>query len=473
MGMKSIRSRLNFWLLSGSILLWLAAGTVIYFAVRHSLLKSLDAELALDARLVRFAARGDEPEIRTGGGGGGRGFQDRLPAYEVVGGYAVFQVWNFQGETVDKSASLGDDELVFPTSEIGKEPKFAERRSAAGREFRTMAFRLAPGKRSVRGPGRRGPGPGPANTIVIGRDLSQLRETMGSVLWGIAMVGVGVAVGAVLLVRLVVALVLKPLRALGRETQNVDAGTLHARFDADGAPVELVPIYAQLNDLISRLETSFDRERRFNADLAHEMRTPLAELKMLNEVALKWEDQAGEETHQQTLEIASQLESIIETLLALARYESGEFVPDLRLLNLQELVEECWASYAKAAAEKQLQVELEFEGDPPMIQADRELLLRVLNNLFSNVVEYSPGHGSISVLARNDGLVVSNPAPELGEPDLENLFDRYWRQDLSRSESKHVGLGLSLAKVCAEACGLEITASLDEGRLSFEVSAKE
>ena len=136
--------------------------------------------------------------------------------------------------------------------------------------------------------------------------------------------GVIAAGGAVLLVGTALNRGLKPLRDLERQTDAIDATTLDARFDPTDAPVELRPVYERLNDLIHRLETGFDRERRFSSDLAHEMRTPVAELKMLSEVALKWPDQAGAGTHAETLDIARQLESMIESLLALARWESGE-----------------------------------------------------------------------------------------------------------------------------------------------------
>ena len=464
--MGSIRSRLTFWLLGGSIALWLAAGTVIYLSVRHSLLKSLDAELALDARIVRFAARGEGPEMR---GSPARGLRDRMPDYNRPDGNSVFQVWDSSGRSTEKSVSLGEFELGFPAGDPGKEPRFEMMRLEDGREFRTMVFRIVvggKGKGRGPGPGRRGPG---ADLIAIGKDTAQLQETMASVLWGILMVGAGVAAGVALLVRLVVALVLKPLRALGHETQAVDAHRLNARFDDGGAPAELVPIYAQLNDLISRLETSFDRERRFNSDLAHEMRTPLAELKMLNEVALKWEDQAGEVTHQQTLEIVAQLESIIETLLALARFESGDFAPDLRPVELDPLLDEAWARYAEAADKKRLRIGRQFPDAAASIRADRELLLRIVSNLVSNAVEYSPDGSQLEMACGGGWFKVTNPAPGLAASDCEHLFDRYWRRESARSDSNHVGLGLSLARACADACGLGIRASLSEGALTIEV----
>jgi len=313
--MKSIRRRLTLWLLSGLALLWLAAGAGIYVSVRQGLLKSLDAELAVDARLVRFTARGadaDEAAPR----GRGQHLQDRLTAYHAADGGSFYQIWSSTGESIERSESLGNNELTLPR-DIGTSPVFATAVLSDGRAVRTMSNRVV--ESGGKGPGKGKGRPGATSSvIVLAKELTGVEQTLASLLGGIVIIGLVAACGAVLLVSVALRHGLLPLRLLGEQTRSIDAPSLHTRFDQAAAPAELQPVYAALNELLQRLEQSFERERRFSADLAHEMRTPVAELKMLSEVALKWPEEADANTHTQALEIANQLESLIDTLLSLA-----------------------------------------------------------------------------------------------------------------------------------------------------------
>jgi len=469
--MKSIRRRLTVWLLSGLAFLWVAAGAGIYYAAREGLLKSIDAELAVDARIVRFAARGEESDGDEEMGSRQRGgrLQDRMPAYDQPESGAFFQMWNAEGAVLERSASLGGGNLAFPET-AGTDPAFETARLDDGRKIRTMSFRVAsfgggrgPGKSKAKGGSERhGSG---ATVTVLAKDLSGVEQTLSSLLGGIALVGLLVGGGAILLVGAALHHGLKPLRELGKQTASIDAGSLDARFDATGAPVELRPIYAHLNELIHRLETSFERERRFSSDLAHEMRTPVAELKMLSEVALKWPDQGGPEAHAEGLEIARRLESMIENLLALARWESGELSLKREPANLGELLRKGWEPFAASAAEKGIEVSFEFGVGTPVLETDPDMLRHIIGNLLSNAAEYTPEGGRIQISAFPGGLAVANAASDLKESQVDRLFDRHWRADASRSDSRHAGLGLSLARTCAEALGFSLSARLTDGIL--------
>ena len=460
--MKSIRGGLTVLLLSGLAVLWIAAGAAIYFSVNHSLIKSLDAELALHARLIKYAARGSEEQ--TDNRAGARRLQDRIPAYDTADGDAFFQIWNGQGETLAKSLSLGEQAFPFPGGDISSTPSFRTQTLAGGNTVRAMQFRSIPG--GGKGKGRRGN----VQITILALDTAPTRETLRSVLTGITLVGLILGTIAALLVRMGVVIGLKPLAELARQTEELDAQSLDSRFNAEGVPLELQSVYAQLNDLVERLEKSFDRERRFNSDLAHELRTPIAELRMMNEVALKWEDQSGEPTHRETLQICCQLESTIETLLTLARCESGELSPDLKPISWEEVIQECWSTFGRRAEEKELAVDFAFSRRGTSLEADPDLLKPILNNLMANAVEYSPKGDQVEIELSPTGFSISNTAGNLDDTSVSHLFDRYWRADASRSDSNHVGLGLSLSRSCARVCGLKLAASLHEGRITFSLT---
>jgi len=476
--MSSIRSRLTLWLLGGLAILCIAASVGIYLAIRQSLLKTLDAELAVDARIVRFAARSssaknDEaaqspPTGNAGNGGGPRRLQDRMPAYDDPDGDAFFQIWSSDGTPLEKSASLGTFTLLPPAQNIDTDPVFGNATLDDGRKVRTMSFRVAGGaKGRGKGKGRRG---SEATVTVLAKQTDAIDASLTSLIRRLTVVGIAVALAAILLVRLVVRHGLKPLRELSTQTESINADSLDARFDGGNAPVELQPVYTHLNALIDRLETGFDRERRFSSDLAHEMRTPVAELKMLSEVALKWPDQDNAETHSATLEIADQLSSMIETLLSLARWESGEKSPVTETVDLATTVRECWPKFAAKAGEKNITVGHDLDSDQPQWETDPAMLRHILNNLFSNAAEYTPKDGQISIVTLSDGVEISNTTTGLKPSDLDHFFDRYWRGDRSRTDANHTGLGLSLSQACANALQLQLTATLQGPMLAIRLT---
>ncbi|MDF1660012.1 MAG: ATP-binding protein [Verrucomicrobiales bacterium] len=474
--MTSIQRRLSLWFLGSLALLWILAATGVYLAVRNSLITSIDAELAVDARGVRFAVKGNDTGERNIPGN--RRLRSILPAFDDPEGNKYYQLWDDDGTISARSPSLGDREFDFPGRMATTAATFHSTKLEKAGEVRALLLMTPPGgKGKGTGTGFKGKGKpktevrvtSPAVITLIAKDMDTVTETLRSLAGGLALVGALLLGGAVFLVRLGVQQSLAPLRRLARETRNVDASSLHERFDDGGAPLELQPVYSHLNDLIARLESSFERERQFNADLAHEMRTPVAELRMMNEVALKWEDQAGEATHQSSLDIAKQLESIIDTLLTLARCESGELSPTQESVSITTLVNEVWSIHRRMADTRQLQVELPSTNIEYSVATDPRLFRHIVSNLISNAVAYAPEKSWIAIRSSPGNLSVSNLAPELKLEDLEHLCQRYWRKDASRSGGAHTGLGLSLAQACAELCDMTLEPALEQGVLTMTV----
>ena len=261
---------------------------------------------------------------------------------------------------------------------------------------------------------------------------------------------------------------LQPLRNLGERAESIDVSTLDTRFDSGETPAELRPIYERLNDLMVRIETAFERERLYSSNLAHEMRTPVAELKMISEVALKWPDQAGPATHLETLEIANQLEMMIVNLLALARWESGEVPLKSEAIDLNTLVRECWEPCRKLAADKKQRVRFDLSAKT-VVTTDGGMLRHIFNNLLSNSAEYTPEGEEIVISSFERGIEIANAAPNLDQSDLDRLFDRFWRHDSARTDARHAGLGLSLARACAGVLGFRLVAKLQDGTLRFRL----
>src|SRR5207302_2044109 len=138
----------------------------------------------------------------------------------------------------------------------------------------------------------------------------------------------GMAGGTAAIVALAVRRSLRTLSRVADEAARRDGPPAKNVFPLVGLPVELVPICIRLNELVARLDDSVQRERRFTANVAHELRTPIAELKSLSEVALKWpqDPSVAADNFRDTLEIALQMERIVATLLSLTRSEAGRQV---------------------------------------------------------------------------------------------------------------------------------------------------
>jgi two-component system sensor histidine kinase QseC len=300
-----------------------------------------------------------------------------------------------------------------------------------------------------------------------------MQQTLSNLLLGIAGIGILAALGSVALIHFALKSGLKPLDTLGGKVARIDASSLDGRFSNENMPRELTPICNHLNELMGRMEDSFERERRFSADLAHELRTPIAELRMISEVALRWPDEANSGQAKETLEIAEQMQGIIESLLTLGRYENGQAEIKPEPVDVAGLGLACWKPFADRAATKKIKVNLEIP-ETQTLETDPKLLRLIFTNLFSNATEYTPAGGVIDITGspgmNGTVLSVTNTVSDLDAESLSHFFERFWRQDNARTDNNHSGLGLSLARTCSRALSLDLQARLDaETRIVFSL----
>jgi two-component system sensor histidine kinase QseC len=318
--------------------------------------------------------------------------------------------------------------------------------------------------------------PGPIDAIlVVATDRSEIDRTLS--LLGSVLAGVGVLLASAIALAIAYGLrrELAPLDALAEQAGRIDATSLAIRFPVDALPGELRPIADRLNALLGRLEQSFEREREFSANVAHELRTPLAELRTAAELALAWPDARQADTDRETLAIARQMEGIVSRLLALLRSERGLLPLTSESLSLPEMLRATWQPFADRAAAKRLEV-LWHVDETISIRSDPVLLRSIITNLLENAAEYTPPDGTIRIEVEASPrfcLRIANTIDTVTPPDVSKLFDRFWRHDAARSSGEHVGLGLSLARAFASAMGYELTASVtsdEQHRLVFLLS---
>jgi len=267
---------------------------------------------------------------------------------------------------------------------------------------------------------------------------------------------------------------LAPLDALAEQATHINADSLATRFPTNSLPGELTPISSRLNDLLARLEQSFERERRFSADLAHELRTPIAELRTLAEVALKWPETREAATDREALAIAMQMEGVVTRLLAVLRNEHAQLPLLTERVHLAPLLESVWRPFAERATNKQLKV-TRAVPDGAEVETDPVLLRSILTNLVDNAMEYTPRGGAVRIEAEAETtqftLQVTNTCDDLTAQDVSHFSERFWRKDSARSDRHHSGLGLSLVKAFSGRLGLRLEARLvDPSTLSITVT---
>ncbi|MHC5011080.1 MAG: sensor histidine kinase [Planctomycetota bacterium] len=291
------------------------------------------------------------------------------------------------------------------------------------------------------------------------------RDRLDRLLTRMWMVILGAGLGAVLLAAVLVWRVLRrgfrPLDAIAAQVGALDSDQLDARVCLRRTPRELAPIVDQLNALLRRLDASFERERRFTGNVAHELRTPIAELRSLATVGAKWpEDEASVAAFFDDVgDIAGRMEGVIADLLLLARCQAGvEGVVDAPT-SIRELITSTCAKLRERAAERGLRFRVDLPDDM-VVRSDAGKLQIVIANLLGNAVSYARPKTEIRCRGARSagrfGIEITNQADPLSPADLEHLAEPFWRKDAARSSAEHAGLGLSLVAALASLLRMEV-----------------
>lgn len=238
---------------------------------------------------------------------------------------------------------------------------------------------------------------------------------------------------------------LKPVSHLARELRQREATDLHS-LDQQDMPIELVQLAQSANDLLRRLDASFAREKRFSGDAAHELRTPIAALKIHCENLLHELQPAPASVTKLKMGI-ERMSYLVEQILLLNRTAPDHFMGAFEPINLTQLAKQTIVEHSEALALKHHQIE--FDGDECWISGDRTALTTLLNNLLGNAIKYTPDAGRIAINTWQRGhnvvLEVMDNGPGIPEAERARVFDRFYRLGGDRHNSKTPGCGLGLA----------------------------
>ncbi len=240
---------------------------------------------------------------------------------------------------------------------------------------------------------------------------------------------------------------------------NALQGRLRARrpddlspIDAHEAPSEIGPLITAMNDLLDRLSANIFTQQRFVADAAHQLKTPLAGLRMQAELALR--DTPTGDTHTSLQQIVAgtiRATRLVNQLLLMAKAENPSSV-GMSALNLIAVAQEQTQQWVDHAITLGIDLGFEAEEDPLIIEGHSLLLAEVLNNLIDNALRYTPAPGQVTVSVRRHlthiTLAVEDSGPGIAEQDRERVFDRFYRVLGTRADGS--GLGLAIVREIAQ-----------------------
>lgn len=288
--------------------------------------------------------------------------------------------------------------------------------------------------------------------IYVAADLEGEEALLLGYRWRIAAAILGSFLVSLLLGRWIVHRSLEPVAELARAMSGIRSSNLSRRVSVE-LPSELRILGSTFNELLDRIESSVAKLSQFSADIAHELRNPIHNIRGEMEVALGRcrEPRDYQEVLSSCLEECDRMKSIVDSLLFLARMETSHEAPPTEQLLLREELTNIIEFYDAAAGEAKVELVLQVpEG--LTLRAHRPLLQSAIGNLLSNAIRYTPPGSRVILSARESGgaavIEVRDQGPGIPATDLPHVFDRLYRVDRQRSFDGrgHVGLGLAIVQ---------------------------
>lgn len=270
---------------------------------------------------------------------------------------------------------------------------------------------------------------------------------------------------------------LKPVEVITRNARAISADNLDYRLEVQNPNDEIGRLARTFNMTLDRLQSAFNRMRRFSTDVSHELRTPLTILRGETEVGIRWggDTEDLQKILKSNMEEINRMSDIIDNLLELSRTEEGKLVLDLAPVKLHDLLKDVCTKAAAEAERKKIALHLTAPS-PLEVVGDANRLQQIFFSLLENAVKFTPPGGRVSLEMETEGnwakVSVTDTGPGIPEQDLPHIFDQFYRVDGARNRNDGgSGLGLSLVRALCEAHGGKVeVVSLPGSGSTFTVS---
>ena len=409
---------------------WLAMRASLHHAVDHTLKDRVQGvKHFMDEQIAALSIL----EIR-----------DEFREHSVLGpGGDLFQVSDAEGNWLYRSVPLEDNRLSARSPNQLGSAQLYENIVMQGTPIRILSERVEVN--------------GKPYTVQVAASMQEMGQALSRFRWlllfSVPLLLCLATVGGYLMSRRALA----PVDAVTDAARSISIQNLSERLEVPDTGDELERLSHTVNDMLARLEEAVQRMTQFTADASHELRAPTALIRTTAEIALRKERPAEDykEALREVLTESERMSHLVDSLLMLARADSGAESLALTPVNVTENAAEACAEGRKLAMGKGVVFKAEIPSDGILVQGDAQSLRRLFLILVDNAVKYTAPGGEVVVTLRKDGEfalgVVRDTGIGIAEDDLPHVFTRFWRADKARSrENGGAGLGMSIAKWIAD-----------------------
>jgi two-component system, OmpR family, heavy metal sensor histidine kinase CusS len=452
---NTLAFRLTAWYVLAGLALLVFATASLYFLLVSELQKSTDLFLADKVNVLRTMLR-ERPDDWDG-------LREEIELESAARRYQQFYIRLLDDRNV-ALLTTPEMEEQLDLSELTAQTQRSERaKSIKGKNGRLFFVMSAP---ATVGNSTK------TDTLQIAIDVSQQEELLALCRRRFWMILLGTLAIFPLVGYQIAHRGIRPVREVATTARHISSTNLHERIQPEGYPSELASLADTFNKMLDGLEESFDRISRFSADIAHDLRTPVNNIRGEAEVALARARTVDEyrEVLCSCLEEAVRLSDLIGDLLFLARAESPLAHLHRESINVGELLLGIREYYDAPAADRGVSLSTAVPNEPVIAQLDRTLLQRAVGNLVSNALAHTPPGKSVVLGTAVEPAAVRIDVSDAGEgipPDaLPRVFDRFFRVDQSRSQaSGGTGLGLAIVQsiMLLHGGNVEIASKVGEG----------
>ncbi|MEQ8477682.1 MAG: HAMP domain-containing sensor histidine kinase [Fulvivirga sp.] len=438
----SFRNRIAFYYMMATAIIMAVVFGAIFFTVKETVWQNLDNDLSYEAKkhtgeiqligdsiLFMNKAEWEEREHR-----------------EIQVNPVFIQLIDKQGKLMDKSPNLKLDQLPFKASEFG---------GHFDTKLNDRAIRQAqmPIERN-----------GKIKGYILAAMSSESAFSIILKLRNVLLISYFIVlIGLYFVSRFLAGRSIIPVQGITNTITRITKNNLKERVSLPQNQDEIYDLSSSFNALLQRIEKAMERERQFTSDASHELRTPLAALRGTLEVLIRKPrtQQEYEEKINYSLKEIERMTEILEQLLLLARLETSPGENGAVTSPLSELIDESISHFKTQIDYKKLKVNVEFD------QTEKALVPHyysniIIDNVISNAIKYSNQNGKISIVTgMYDNQIICTIKDEgigIKEADLAHIYDSFYRSDaLSHKHITGNGLGLSIAKKCADAIHAQLT----------------
>jgi heavy metal sensor kinase len=460
-----IRLQLTLWYSAIFTLLMLLSGLLFYSRFQAQLASSLDTSLQLQAQQVAGDITEDRGVIRLHDATADLpGFDptDRgqhVPPADVNLGILV-RILNAEGQPVRTTPDFR--QLLVPQASISQPlhdiPWQGDVTTGNGQPVRLYSRALTQEGRIF-------------GVVQVGTSLAQVQTTLHEVVTELLFLAPVILLLGALVSYWLAARAFLPIKRLIGTAREIKAGDLHQRVAVPRAQDEVRALALTLNEMIDHLERTFQRQRRFVADASHELRTPVTVIRSKTDMALLQivppQDYLG--IFQAIHAEAERLGALISDLLALARADEGQVRLEQEEVQFDQLVQAVAATTEVLAVERQVSIHVQA-SEPVIVLGDEARLMQVVLNLLENALLYTHAGEevflSVSVQQTRAVLIVRDTGIGIAPEHLPHLFDRFYRVDAARTQTRggNSGLGLSIVDWVIKAHGGSVAVESQVGK---------